>query len=167
MTSAELLQPPNPSLNPSAIPSNQPSSIPGRSIPPVFAAPTSMPIPKFTFGLRWWCIFQDHLQHMYINFDCAFFFSLIGVLHNCTSNLSNKIYSISSRQEKRMFLTITGIARWLERIKEHTFFCRETDRKALKISGSAMKTRHPQLTFSRSNHYFHNFITKEKIKTNV
>jgi len=51
MTSAELLQqPPNPSANPSAIPI-QPSAS-GRSIPPVFAAPTSIPIPKFTFGLR-------------------------------------------------------------------------------------------------------------------
>jgi len=45
MTSAELQ---NPSVNPSP---SQPI-IPGRSIPPVFAAPTSMPIPKFTFGLR-------------------------------------------------------------------------------------------------------------------
>jgi len=50
MTSAELLQPPNPSVNPSSIPI-QPI-IPGRSIPPVFTTPTSTPTPKFTFGLR-------------------------------------------------------------------------------------------------------------------
>jgi len=52
MTSAELVQLQNPSVNSSATPPTQPSIIPGRSIPPVFAAPTSMSIPKFTFGLR-------------------------------------------------------------------------------------------------------------------
>jgi len=50
MTSAELLQPPNPSVYPSALPSQ--TTVPGRSIPPLFAAPTSIPAPKFTFGLR-------------------------------------------------------------------------------------------------------------------
>jgi len=50
MTSAELFQQPNPSVHPSTPPSQ--TTISGRSIPPVFATPTSMPIPKFTFGLR-------------------------------------------------------------------------------------------------------------------
>lgn len=53
MTSAELLQLQNPSaiLSP---PATEPimTAVPGFSIPPpVFAAPTSMPVPKFTFGL--------------------------------------------------------------------------------------------------------------------
>jgi len=53
MTSAELLQSSNSSdlsVHTSATPSQL--IIPGRSIPTVFAAPTSTPIPKFTFGLR-------------------------------------------------------------------------------------------------------------------
>lgn len=55
MTSVELLQLRNSSVNISAIPlPSQPTvTVPGRSIPsPVFAAPTFMPTPKFTFGLR-------------------------------------------------------------------------------------------------------------------
>lgn len=53
-TSAEILQLQNPLANPSSIVPSQPiTTIPGRSIPPpVFAASTSMPVPKFTFGLR-------------------------------------------------------------------------------------------------------------------
>ncbi|KAF8815975.1 hypothetical protein BYT27DRAFT_7185704 [Phlegmacium glaucopus] len=50
MTSAELLQLQNPSV---PLPNQPIVTVPGRSIrPPVFATPTSIPIPKFTFGLR-------------------------------------------------------------------------------------------------------------------